>query len=106
MRREGFELQVSQPHAIVKTVDGVEHEPYEEVTIDIPEEFQGTVIEKLGKRKGIMKDMKIKDNQIRMIFEIPTRGLLGYRGQFIVDTKGMGIICSRFIEYKNKNLVL
>ncbi len=100
MRREGFELQVSQPHAIVKTIDGVECEPYEEVTIDIPEEFQGTVIEKLGKRKGIMKDMKIKDNQIRMIFEIPTRGLLGYRGQFVVDTKGMGIICSRFMDFK------
>lgn len=100
MRREGFELQVSQPHAIVKTIDGVECEPYEEVTIDIPEEFQGTVIEKLGKRRGIMKDMKVKDNQIRMIFEIPTRGLLGYRGQFVVDTKGMGIICSRFIDFK------
>jgi GTP-binding protein len=100
MRREGFELQVSQPHAIVKTIDGVECEPYEEVTIDIPEEFQGTVIEKLGKRKGVMKDMKIKDNQIRMIFEIPTRGLLGYRGQFVVDTKGMGIICSRFMDFK------
>lgn len=100
MRREGFELQVSQPHAIIKTIDGVEHEPFEEVTIDIPEEFQGTVIEKIGKRRGIMKDMKVKDNQIRMIFEIPTRGLLGYRGQFVVDTKGMGIICSRFIDFK------
>jgi GTP-binding protein len=99
MRREGFELQVSQPHAIIKTIDGVKSEPFEEVTIDIPEEFQGTVIEKLGRRKGIMKDMKIKDNQIRMIFEIPTRGLLGYRGIFIIDTKGLGILCSRFIDF-------
>ncbi len=100
MRREGFELQVSQPQAILKDIDGVSSEPYEEVTVDVPEEFQGTVIEKLGKRKGIMKDMKIKDNQVRMIFEIPTRGLLGYRGAFVVDTKGLGIICSRFIDFK------
>ncbi len=99
MRREGFELQVSQPHAIIKNVDGVKSEPFEEVTIDIPKEFQGTVIEKLGRRKGIMKDMKVKDNQIRMIFEIPTRGLLGYRGIFIIDTKGLGILCSRFIDF-------
>ena len=101
MRREGFELQVSQPKAIIKEIDGVKMVPYEEVTIDIPEEFQGTIIEKLGKRKGIMKDMKIKDNQIRMIFEIPTRGLLGYRGAFVVDTKGLGILCSRFIAFKS-----
>lgn len=100
MRREGFELQVSQPHAIKKEINGVVSEPFEEVTIDIPEEFQGIVIEKLGKRKGIMKDMKIKDGQIRMIFEIPTRGLLGYRGSFVVDTKGLGILCSRFIDFR------
>jgi GTP-binding protein len=100
MRREGFELQISQPQAIIKVIDEIECEPFEEVTIDIPEEFQGTIIEKLGKRRGIMKDMKIKDNQIRMIFEIPTRGLLGYRGIFVVDTKGLGILCSRFIGFK------
>lgn len=100
MRREGFELQVSQPHAIQKEINGVLSEPYEEVTIDVPQEFQGTIIEKLGKRKGIMKDMKIKDNQVRMIFEIPTRGLLGYRGAFVVDTRGLGILCSRFIDFK------
>ena len=100
MRREGFELQVSQPHAIQKEIDGTLCEPYEELTIDVPEEFQGTIIEKLGKRKGIMKDMKIKDNQVRMIFEIPTRGLLGYRGTFVIDTKGLGILCSRFIDFK------
>ena len=100
MRREGFELQVSQPQAIIKMIDGIECEPYEEATIDVPEEFQGTVIEKLGKRRGIMKDMKIKDGQVRMIFEVPTRGLLGYRGIFVVDTKGLGILCSRFIDFK------
>jgi GTP-binding protein len=100
MRREGFELQVSQPHAILKEIKGVVCEPYEEVTVDVPQEFQGTIIEKLGKRKGIMKDMKIKDNQVRMIFEVPTRGLLGYRGSFVVDTKGLGILCSRFIDFR------
>ncbi len=100
MRREGFELQVSQPQAIIKDVDGVKSEPYEEVIVDVPSEFQGTVIEKLGKRKGIMKDMKINDNQVRMIFEVPTRGLLGYRGAFVVDTKGLGILSSRFIGFR------
>jgi GTP-binding protein len=100
MRREGFELQVSQPQAIIKEIDGVRSEPYEEVTVDVPEEFQGTVIERLGKRKGIMKDMKIKDNQVRMTFEIPTRGLLGYRGAFVMDTKGLGILSSRFIGFR------
>jgi GTP-binding protein len=100
MRREGFELQVSQPHAIQKEIDGILCEPYEEVIVEVPSEFQGTVIEKLGKRKGIMKDMKVKDNQVRMLFEIPTRGLLGYRGSFIVDTKGLGILYSRFLDFR------
>ncbi len=100
MRREGFELQVSQPQAIIKEIDGVKSEPYEEVTVDVPSEYQGTVIEKLGKRKGIMKDMKITNNQVRMFFEVPTRGLLGYRGNFVMDTKGLGILASRFIGFK------
>ncbi len=100
MRREGFELQVSQPQAIVKDIDGVKSEPYEEVTIDIPEAVSGAVIEKLGKRRGIMQDMKTKDGLVRMIFEIPTRGLLGFKGQFVIDTRGEGILCSRFIGFK------
>ena len=100
MRREGFELQVSQPQAIIKDIDGVKSEPFEEVTIDIPEAVSGAVIEKLGKRRGIMQDMKTKDGQIRMIFEIPTRGLLGFKGQFVIDTRGEGILCSRFIGFK------
>lgn len=100
MRREGFEIQVSQPQAIVKEIDGVKSEPFEEVTIDAPSEFQGTVIEKLGKRAFIMKDMKIHQNSVRMIFEGPTRGLFGYRGQFMVDTKGEGIMASRFLEFR------
>ncbi len=100
MRREGFELQVSQPQAIVKDIDGVKSEPYEEVTIDVPEAVSGVVIEKLGKRRGLMQDMKTKDGQVRMIFEIPTRGLLGFKGMFVIDTRGEGILCSRFIGFK------
>lgn len=100
MRREGYELQVSQPQAIIKDIDSVKSEPYEEVTIDVPEECSGVVIEKLGKRRGLMQDMKTKDGQVRMIFEVPTRGLLGFKGQFIVDTRGNGILCSRFVGFK------
>lgn len=100
MRREGFEIQVSQPQAIVKEIDGVKSEPFEEVTIDVPSEFQGTVIEKLGKRAFIMKDMKIHQNTVRMVFEGPTRGLFGYRGMFMIDTKGEGIMGSRFVEFR------
>ncbi|MDD2935425.1 MAG: translational GTPase TypA [Candidatus Pacebacteria bacterium] len=100
MRREGYELQVSQPHIIIKEKDGVKLEPYEEVTVDVPNEVQGAVIEKLGKRRGILLSMRQHENTTRLVFEIPTRGLLGYRGQFIVDTKGEGIISSRVIGFK------
>ncbi len=100
MRREGYELQVSQPQVIIKDIDGVKSEPFEELTIDIPEEYTGAIIEKLGQRKATMIDMKSKENQARMIFEIPTRGLLGYRGAFVIDTKGEGILASRFIDFK------
>jgi len=100
MRRESYELQVSQPQIIEKEENGIKLEPYEEVTIDIPIEFQGIIIEKLGKRKGLLLEMKQHENTIRLIFEIPTRGLLGYRGQFIVDTRGKGILASRVIGFK------
>ncbi len=100
MRREGYELQVSQPQVIIKDIDGVKSEPFEELTVDIHDEYTGAVIEKLGKRKAQMIDMKSKDGQTRMIFEIPTRGLLGYRGVFVIDTKGEGILASRFIDFK------
>ena len=100
MRREGYELQVSQPQVIVKDIDGVKSEPFEELTIDTPDEFTGSIIEKLGKRKATMIDMKSKDGITRMLFEIPTRGLLGYRGAFVIDTKGNGILASRFIDFK------
>jgi GTP-binding protein len=100
MRREGYEIHVSQPEAIEKMVDGQKMEPFEEVTIDVKEKNTGTIIEKLGKRKGVMIEMKPINETVRMIFEIPTRGLLGYRGRFIVDTKGEGIFCSRFLEMR------
>jgi len=100
MAREGFEIQVSQPQVIIKEIDGVKNEPFEEVTIDLPDEFSGTVIEKLGKRKGTMTNMSTKDGNTRMIFEIPSRGLLGYRNQFIMDTKGEGIMASQTIGFK------
>jgi len=100
MRREGFEMQVSQPEVIIKEVDGIKTEPYEELVIDVPMEFSGTVIEKIGKRRGIMKQMDEKEGIGRVIFEIPTRGLLGYRNEFIIDTKGEGIMSSRVIGFK------
>lgn len=100
MRREGFELQVSQPKVIIKEINGEKQEPFEELTITVPEEFSGAIIEKLGKRKGTMTDMKHESDGVRMLFEIPTRGALGYRNEFIVDTKGEGILSSRFIEFR------
>ena len=101
MRREGFEMQVSQPEVIIKEKDGIKTEPYEELVIDVPMEFSGGVIEKINKRRGIMKHMTEKENVARVIFEIPTRGLLGYRGEFIIDTKGEGIMSSRVIGFKD-----
>ncbi len=100
MRREGYELQISQPKAIIKEINGEKIEPFEEATVDIPEKFSGAIIEKMGKRKGIMVSMKKKGSQMRIIFEIPTRGLLGYRNEFTIDTKGAGILCSRPIGYR------
>lgn len=100
MRREGYEVQVSQPQVIFHEEGGVKMEPYEEVIIDIPQQYQGAIIEKLGQRKVVMKDMRTHDNSVRLIFEGPTRGLLGYRSQFVLDTKGEGIFSSRFVEFR------
>ncbi len=100
MRREGYEMAVSQPQVIVKEIDGVKSEPFEEVTVDIPSEFQGAVIERLGNRAFIMTNMVMHENQVRLIFEGPTRGLLGYKNQFIVDTKGEGILASRVLGFR------
>ncbi|NCN11848.1 translational GTPase TypA [Candidatus Kaiserbacteria bacterium] len=100
MRREGYELSVSQPKVIIKEVDGVRMEPFEEVTVDVPSEFQGSVIERLGNRGFIMQNMIMHENQARLLFEGPTRGLLGYKNQFVIDTRGEGILASRFIEFR------
>ncbi len=100
MRREGYEIQLSQPHVIIKEIDGKKHEPFEEITIDIPSESQGIVIEKLGKRGAILSNMIQENNTLRLVFEGPTRGLLGYRRQFVVDTRGEGILSSRFLEFR------
>ncbi len=100
MRREGYELQISQPQVIFKEENGEKLEPYEEVIIDIPGDMSGVVIEKLSKRKGIMTEMKPDTNHTRIIFEIPTRGLLGYKSEFVVDTRGEGILASRVVGFK------
>jgi len=100
MRREGYEMQVSQPQVIIKEVDGVRSEPFEEVTIDVSDELASSIISKLTERRGLLTNVKQGHGVQRMMFEIPTRGLLGYRGQFIVDTRGQGILSSRFIEFR------
>ncbi len=100
MRREGYELQLSQPHVITKTIKGKLHEPFEEMTIDIPSEFQGNVIEKMSKRGAVLKNMSHHHNSLRLVFEGPTRGFLGYHRHFIVDTRGEGIMSSRFIGFR------
>ena len=99
MRREGFEMAVSQPEVIIKDIDGMKSEPFEEVTILVPDEFSGTVIEKLGKRKGIMQEMTQTDAGTRIVFHVPTRGIMGYRNDFIVDTRGEGIFTSVFYAF-------
>ena len=101
MRREGYEVQVSQPQVIIKDVEGIKSEPFEEVTVECPMEVSGTVIEKMGKRKGIMMEMKEgSGGYTRLIFEVPTRGLLGYRGEFMVDTRGEGTLYSRVLGFR------
>ena len=100
MRREGFEVQISQPQVIIKNEGGVKLEPFEEVTISVPDELTGTVIGKMSQRKGKMLEMVPEGGHTRIIFEIPTRGLLGYRSEFIIDTKGEGILYSRVIGFK------
>lgn len=93
-------MQVSQPQVIIHEREGKKFEPFEEVVIDIPKEYQGAIIERLGTRKVMLKDMRVHGNSARLIFEGPTRGLLGYRSQFILDTKGEGIFSSRFVEFR------
>ncbi len=100
MRREGYEMQVSQPQVIFKEENGVTLEPFEEVVADVPDEVAGSVIEKLSKRKGIMTTMHPEHGHTRILFDIPTRGFLGYRGEFIIDTRGEGILSSRVTGFR------
>ena len=101
MRREGYEFQVSRPRVITHTgANGEKLEPYEELSIDVPEEFLGVVIEKLGPRRAEMLEMKNPgQNLVRLLYRIPARGLFGYRSEFLTDTRGTGIIHHRFLEY-------
>lgn len=100
MRREGYEMQVSQPQVIIREENGIKTEPFEEVVIDTPSPYQGTIIERLGMRGFTMTNLIAHGDSIRLIFEGPTRGLLGYRNQFVIDTKGEGIIAARVIGFK------
>ena len=100
MRRAGYEVQVSQPQVIIRTENGVKQEPFEEVIVDTPSEYQGVVIEKLGRRAFQMRDMTERDGIVRITFEGPTRGILGYRNQFVIDTRGEGIMSSRVLGFK------
>ena len=103
MRREGFELLVSRPQVIIKEIDGVKCEPMEALTIDVPEEFVGVVMEKIGLRKGEMTNMTSSNSQAgysRLEFKIPARGLIGYRGEFMTDTKGNGMMNHYFLGFE------
>lgn len=100
MRREGFELQLSAPEVVFKTIDGKQCEPFELLTIDVDAAFQGVVMQMVGERRGLLKNMVPHGNKVRLEFTIPTRGLLGFRGQFLTDTRGTGLMSSRFLGYE------
>ena len=99
MRREGYELGVSTPRVLFHEVDGKRYEPIEELSIDVPEDCVGSVMEKLGSRKAELQDMHPQGNRTRLTFLIPSRGLFGYKSEFLTDTKGEGIMSSVFYEY-------
>lgn len=100
LRREGYEFQVSRPQVIVKEIDGKKQVPYDHVYIEVPEEYSGVIIQKLGSRRGELLDMKTDNNQVFLEFVIPTRGLFGYRNEFLTDTRGTGIMNTIFEGYK------
>ncbi len=101
MRREGYELEVSKPQVILKETDAKKQEPIELVSIEVPETYSGTVIEMIGKRLGVMRDMRLDRNIAHMDFAIPTRGLIGIRDKFLTATKGTGIMNSIFLGYED-----
>ncbi len=101
MRREGFEFSLGRPEVIIKEENGVKMEPFEHLVVDVPDDFTGVVIEKLGRKKAEMKSMTpTGDGQTRIEFEIPARGLIGFRSQFLTDTKGEGVMNHSFLEYR------
>ena len=100
MRREGYELQVSPPHVLTKVIDGKTYEPMEHVVIDVPSQYQGAVMTGLGQRKAILQQMEsLGSDRVRLEFRMPSRGLFGYRNQFLTDTHGEGIINQIFDGY-------
>lgn len=99
MRREGYEFQVSCPHVIYQERDGQRLEPYEELLVEMAEEYSGAVIEKLGMRKGLLLEMQRDNGMVRLKYKIPTRGLLGFKSEFMSDVKGMGMLTYIFLEY-------
>lgn len=102
MRREGYELQVSKPKVIIKEIDGVLCEPYEEVNIEAPDDCIGNVIESLGYRRGVLENMVSNDGQTSVTYTIPSRGMIGFMTNFLTMTKGYGIISHSFLEYRPK----
>jgi GTP-binding protein len=101
MRREGYEFAVGQPQVLTRSVNGRLHEPFEQALIDVPEEFMGVVVQKLGMRRGMMTRMiNHGSGRIRLTFELPSRGLIGYRTEFLTDTKGTGILTHLFDGYR------
>ncbi len=100
MRREGFELQVSKPTVIIKEIDGVKCEPFEDLQMDVPQDYVGGVIETLGSREGILENMVNHDNQVRLNYVIPSRGLIGFTTEFMTLTKGYGIMNHAYKEYR------
>jgi len=100
MRREGFELQISQPEVIMREIDGKLHEPIEAVVINVPDEVSGSVIEAMGKRKGVMTNMKSEGGNTLIEMDVPTRGLLGFRSQFLVMTRGEGTLYHSFDRFE------
>ena len=100
MRREGYEIEVSKPQIIIKEIDGVRCEPYEDVEIEVPEEYVGPVIESLGNRGGTMENMQPFDNQTKLLYTIPSRGLIGFTTEFMTLTKGYGILSHAFKSYE------
>lgn len=101
MRREGYEFQVSQPQVIFREIDGIPHEPYEMLVIDVPEPSVGTCIEKLGARRAEMMNMETgSDSRVQLEFVVPSRGLIGFRGDFIRSTRGEGIMSHSFHDYR------